>query len=118
LTGRQSNNQRGLTVLRIQQLFKDYADRAGLPATVASRSLRHSIARALAGGSLRRSSAVAGMRRLEGSKRAATWWPGGGCISKLLTDWHGADKVGTTCSPSDLPFTARAGLFFRGFSCL
>lgn len=44
LTGRQSNNQRGLTVLRIQQLFKEYADRAGLPAMVASHSLRHSIA--------------------------------------------------------------------------
>jgi integrase/recombinase XerD len=44
LTGRQSNNQRGLTVLRIQQLFKRYAAVAGLPAAVASHSLRHSIA--------------------------------------------------------------------------
>jgi site-specific recombinase XerD len=43
-TGRQSNNQRGLTVLRVQQLFKRYAAIAGLPATVASHSLRHSIA--------------------------------------------------------------------------
>jgi integrase/recombinase XerD len=43
-TGRQSNNQRGLTVLRVQQLFKVYAKAAGLPPTVASHSLRHSIA--------------------------------------------------------------------------
>ena len=43
-TGRQSNNQRGMTVLRVQQLFKEYARAAGLPATVASHSLRHSIA--------------------------------------------------------------------------
>jgi len=43
-TGRQSNNQRGLTVLRVQQLFKRYAQRAGLPESVASHSLRHSIA--------------------------------------------------------------------------
>lgn len=43
-TGRQSNNQRGLTVLRVQQLFKEYAAAAGLPASVASHSLRHSIA--------------------------------------------------------------------------
>jgi integrase/recombinase XerD len=43
-TGRQSNNQRGLTVLRVQQLFKEYAAAAGLPAHVASHSLRHSIA--------------------------------------------------------------------------
>jgi len=43
-TGRQSNNQRGLTVLRVQQLFKRYAGQAGLPPTVASHSLRHSIA--------------------------------------------------------------------------
>jgi integrase/recombinase XerD len=43
-TGRQSNNQRGLTVLRVQQLFKEYARVAGLPSTVASHSLRHSIA--------------------------------------------------------------------------
>lgn len=42
--GRQSNNQRGLTVLRVQQLFKEYATAAGLPAAVASHSLRHSIA--------------------------------------------------------------------------
>jgi integrase/recombinase XerC len=43
-TGRQSNNQRGLTVLRVQQLFKHYASQAGLPDSVASHSLRHSIA--------------------------------------------------------------------------
>lgn len=43
-TGRQSNNQRGVTVLRVQQLFKDYAAAAGLPEAVASHSLRHSIA--------------------------------------------------------------------------
>lgn len=43
-TGRQSNNQRGLTVLRIQQLFKEYAAAGALPASVASHSLRHSIA--------------------------------------------------------------------------
>lgn len=43
-TGRQSNNQVGLTVLRVQQLFKQYARAAGLPASVASHSLRHSIA--------------------------------------------------------------------------
>jgi site-specific recombinase XerD len=43
-TGRQSNNQRGLTVLRIQQLFKRYAREAGLPSSVASHSLRHAIA--------------------------------------------------------------------------
>jgi integrase/recombinase XerC len=43
-TGRQSNNQRGLTVLRVQQLFKDYARTAGLSPSVASHSLRHSIA--------------------------------------------------------------------------
>lgn len=43
-TGRQSSNQRGLTVLRIQQLFKAYAETAGLPPSVASHSLRHSIA--------------------------------------------------------------------------
>lgn len=43
-TGRQSNNQRGLTVLRVQQLFKRYAREARLPAHVASHSLRHSIA--------------------------------------------------------------------------
>jgi len=43
-TGRQSSNQRGLTVLRVQQLFKQYARAARLPASVASHSLRHSIA--------------------------------------------------------------------------
>lgn len=43
-TGRQSNNQHGLAVLRVQQLFKHYARAAGLPPTVASHSLRHSIA--------------------------------------------------------------------------
>lgn len=43
-TGRQSNNQRGLTVLRVQQLFKLYAAAAGLPPSIASHSLRHSIA--------------------------------------------------------------------------
>ena len=43
-TGRKSTNQRGLTVLRVQQLFKEYARVAGLPGTVASHSLRHSIA--------------------------------------------------------------------------
>src|SRR5262245_32380825 len=35
-TGRQSNNQRGLTVLRVQQLFKFYAREAGLSSSVAS----------------------------------------------------------------------------------
>ena len=43
-TGRESNNQHGLRVLQIQRLFKRYADSAGLPATIASHSLRHSIA--------------------------------------------------------------------------
>ena len=43
-TGRQSNNQRGLAVLRVQQLFKHYAKAAGLPHSVASHALRHSIA--------------------------------------------------------------------------
>jgi site-specific recombinase XerD len=43
-TGRESNNQHGLRVLQIQRLFKRYAETAGLPATVASHSLRHSIA--------------------------------------------------------------------------
>ena len=43
-TGRQSNNQHGLAVLRVQQLFKQYARAAGLSPTVASHSLRHSIA--------------------------------------------------------------------------
>ena len=43
-TGRQSSNQRGLTVLRVQQLFKRYAREAKLPASIASHSLRHSIA--------------------------------------------------------------------------
>jgi integrase len=42
-TGRQSNNQRGITVLRVQQLFKRYAA-AGLPSSVPSHSVRHSIA--------------------------------------------------------------------------
>jgi integrase/recombinase XerD len=42
--GRESNNQRGLTVLRVRQLFKEYAEQAGLPASVASHSLRHPIA--------------------------------------------------------------------------
>lgn len=43
-TGRQSDNQHGLAVLRVQQLFKHYARLARLPANVASHSLRHSIA--------------------------------------------------------------------------
>jgi integrase len=43
-TGRQSSNQQGLTVLRVQQLFKRYAKAAGLPRSVASHSLRHSCA--------------------------------------------------------------------------
>lgn len=43
-TGRQSSNQKGLTVLRVQQLFKRYANSAGLPHSVASHSLRHSCA--------------------------------------------------------------------------
>jgi len=43
-TGRQSTNQCGLTVLRVQQLFKHYAAEAGLPAKVASHALRHSMA--------------------------------------------------------------------------
>jgi site-specific recombinase XerD len=33
-----------MTVLRVQQLFKDYARASGLPGNVASDSLRHSIA--------------------------------------------------------------------------
>lgn len=43
-TGRESNNQHGLRVLQVQRLFKEYAQHAGLPSTVASHSLRHSIA--------------------------------------------------------------------------
>jgi site-specific recombinase XerD len=43
-TGRESNNQHGLRVLQVQRLFKGYAAQAGLPASVASHSLRHSIA--------------------------------------------------------------------------
>lgn len=43
-TGRESNNQHGLRVLQVQRLFKHYATVAGLPPTIASHSLRHSIA--------------------------------------------------------------------------
>jgi len=43
-TGRESNNQHGLRVLQVQRLFKQYAAAARLPVTVASHSLRHSIA--------------------------------------------------------------------------
>ena len=43
-TGRESNNQHGLRVLQVQRLFKEYASQAGLPSSVASHSLRHSIA--------------------------------------------------------------------------
>jgi site-specific recombinase XerD len=43
-TGRESNNQHGLRVLQVQRLFKRYAATAGLSPTVASHSLRHSIA--------------------------------------------------------------------------
>jgi site-specific recombinase XerD len=43
-TGRESNNQHGIRVLQVQRLFKSYAANAGLPSTVASHSLRHSIA--------------------------------------------------------------------------
>ena len=43
-TGRESNNQHGLRVLQVQRLFKRYAAAAGLPAQIASHSLRHSIA--------------------------------------------------------------------------
>jgi integrase/recombinase XerD len=43
-TGRQSTNQTGLTVLRVQQLFKHYAQKAGLSPNVASHALRHSMA--------------------------------------------------------------------------
>jgi len=43
-TGRESNNQHGLRVLQVQRLFKAYAGTAGLPSSVASHSLRHSIA--------------------------------------------------------------------------
>jgi integrase/recombinase XerD len=43
-TGRESNNQHGLRVLQVQRLFKHYAAAAGLPPTIASHSLRHSIA--------------------------------------------------------------------------
>lgn len=44
LTGRESNNQHGLRVLQVQRLFKRYAAEAGLPPSIASHSLRHSIA--------------------------------------------------------------------------
>jgi site-specific recombinase XerD len=43
-TGRESNNQHGLRVLQVQRLFKRYAAEATLPPTIASHSLRHSIA--------------------------------------------------------------------------
>lgn len=43
-SGRTSNNQRGLTELSVRKMFKYYASAAGLPANVASHSLRHSIA--------------------------------------------------------------------------
>jgi integrase/recombinase XerD len=43
-TGRESDNQHGLQVLQVQRLFKRYAAAAGLAPTVASHSLRHSIA--------------------------------------------------------------------------
>lgn len=43
-TGRQSNNQRGMIPLRVRQLFKHYAQLAGLPGALSSHSLRHSIA--------------------------------------------------------------------------
>lgn len=43
-TGRKSNNQSGLRVLQVQRLFKAYARAAGLSPSVASHSLRHSIA--------------------------------------------------------------------------
>ena len=43
-TGRESNNQHGLRVLQVQRLFKRYAAGAGLAPTIASHSLRHSIA--------------------------------------------------------------------------
>lgn len=43
-TGRESTNQHGLRVLQVQRLFKRYAKAAGLPTTVASHTLRHSIA--------------------------------------------------------------------------
>lgn len=43
-TGRESNNQHGVKVLTVQRLFKQYARAAGLPPSVASHSLRHSIA--------------------------------------------------------------------------
>lgn len=43
-TGRESTNQHGLRVLQVQRLFKEYAAAAGLPPSIASHSLRHSIA--------------------------------------------------------------------------
>lgn len=43
-TGRESTNQHGLHVITVQQLFKQYAAAAGLAASIASHSLRHSIA--------------------------------------------------------------------------
>ena len=43
-TGRESNNQHGLRVLQVQRLFKQYAEVAGLSRSIASHSLRHSIA--------------------------------------------------------------------------
>jgi len=43
-TGREANNQHGLRVLQVQRLFKQYAAQAGLPNSVASHCLRHSIA--------------------------------------------------------------------------
>jgi site-specific recombinase XerD len=43
-TGRESNNQHGIRVLQVQRLFKEYAAAAALAPTIASHSLRHSIA--------------------------------------------------------------------------
>jgi len=43
-TGRQSNNRRGMIPPRGRQLFKHYANLAGLSPTLSSHSLRHSIA--------------------------------------------------------------------------
>jgi site-specific recombinase XerD len=43
-TGREATNQRGVRELTVRRLFKRYAELATLPLTVASHSLRHSIA--------------------------------------------------------------------------
>ena len=41
---RQATNQQGMSVIRVRQLFKEYAELAGLDSDVSSHALRHSIA--------------------------------------------------------------------------